>query len=74
MFKKCYVINTHINIQSTLHVNSKSTLNYCLTFYRVMPPPPMQKKTPPPHTHTEKMAWPPRTWREKTAHIEKITL
>ena len=37
MFKKCYVINTHINIQSTLQVNSKSTLNYCLTFYRVVP-------------------------------------
>ena len=32
------------------------------------PPPPMQKKRSPPHT--DKMAWPPRTWREKTAHIK----
>ena len=31
-------------------------------------PPPCRKRDPPPHT--EKMAWPPRTWREKTAHIK----
>ena len=34
----------------------------------IMPPPPCRKRDPPPHT--EKMAWPPRTWREKTAHIK----
>ena len=31
------------------------------------PPPHSRKRDPP---HTEKMAWPPRTWREKTAHIK----
>ena len=36
------------------------------------PPPPMQKKRSPPHM--EKMAWPPRTWREKTAHIKNTPI
>ena len=31
------------------------------------PPPHAEKEIPP---HTEKMAWPPRIWREKTAHIK----
>ena len=35
------------------------------------PPPPCRKRDPP---HTEKMAWPPRTWREKTAHIKNTPI
>ena len=42
----------------------------------IMPPPPCRKRDPPPPppTHTEKMAWPPRTWREKTAHIKNTPI
>ena len=37
-------------------------------------PPPCRKRDLPPPTHTEKMAWPPRTWREKTAHIKNTPI
>ena len=36
--------------------------------------PPCRKRDPPP-PHTEKIAWPPRTWREKsTAHIKNTPI
>ena len=36
------------------------------------PPHDAEKEIPP--SHTEKMAWPPRTWREKTAHIKNTPI